>query len=153
MIRPLKSLVEHAAERANIRTIPKITLIKLKAIQKSQTTCFEHKNKQGIEYFFLQRNSRAFFTAAAAAGAEAKGEKNRDSPILKQPRSLGQLTRVISDRSQYIDLLRAFAMELTSEQAEILKAFKTDAGADKRFFSFNRNSVNLPFCSCARISE
>jgi hypothetical protein len=28
----------------------------------------------------------------------------------------------------------AFAMELTSEQAEILKNFKTDAGADKRFF-------------------
>jgi hypothetical protein len=79
--------------------------------------------------------------------------KQRQMPILKQPCSLGQLTRVISDRSQYIDLLRAFAMELTSEQAEILKAFKTDAGADKRFFSFNRNSVNLPFCSCARISE
>ncbi len=73
MIRPLKSLVEHAAERANIRTIPKITLIKLKAIQKSQTTCLKHKNKKGIEWI-----SRAFFTyAAAAAGAEAKGEKNR----------------------------------------------------------------------------
>ena len=150
MIRPLKSLVEHAAERANIRTIPKITLIKLKAIQKSQTTCFEHKNKKGIEYF-IQELTRFFYLRSCSC--RSRGEGRRIGPILKQPRSLGQLTRVISDRSQYIDLLRAFAMELTSEQAEILKAFKTDAGADKRFFSFNRNSVNLPFCSCARISE
>jgi hypothetical protein len=74
----------------------------------------------------------------------------RPSPILNQPRSL---TRVISGRSQHSELFRAFAMELTSEQAEILKAFKTDAGAHKLFFSSNRNSVNLPFCSCTRISE
>ncbi len=153
MIRPLKSLVEHAAERGNIRTIPKITLIKLKAIQKSQTTCFKNtKTKKGsnILYMPCKGTPQPAFTyyAAAAAGAEVKGEKNR-----RFAHSKTALDRVIRDRSQYIDLLRAFAMELTSEQAEILKAFKTDAGADKRFFSFNRNSVNLPFCSCARISE
>jgi len=101
------------------------------------------------------KGTHALFLFAQLQLQEQRRRERRigDSPILKQPRSLDQLTRVISDRSQYIDLLRAFAMELTSEQAEILKAFKTDAGADKRFFSFNRNSVNLPFCSCARISE